>query len=320
MFSALRVRNAAVTATAAAAVLGLTLAGCGGGSEGGGDGGGEALTVGLSVSTLNNPFFVTLRDGAQQAADEAGAELVISDAQNDAASQQSALQNFLTQQVDAIAINPVDSDAAAAAVRPANQEDVPVIAVDRAVNGAEVASTVASDNVEGGRLAAETLADAVGEGEVVVLQGIPGTSASRDRGQGFSERIADSPEVEVVAEQPADFDRAEALDVMTNLLQAHPDIEGVFAENDEMALGAIQALGDRAGDDVVVVGFDGTPDGLDAVQNGTMHASVAQQPAELGSTAVEVALQAARGEAVEQTIQVPVKVVTQDNVEEFVDS
>lgn len=317
MFKNFRVR----AATVAAAALAVGLAGCGSGSDGGGgDGGDGGRTIGLSVSTLNNPFFVALRDGAQQAADEAGAELVVSDAQNDAASQQSALQNFLTQQVDAIAINPVDSDAAAAAVRPANQEDVPVVAVDRAVNGAEVASTVASDNVEGGRLAAEALADAVGEGQVVVLQGIPGTSASRDRGEGFSQGIGEFPDVEVVAEQPADFDRAEALDVMTNLLQAHPDIQGVFAENDEMALGAIQALGERAGGDIAVVGFDGTPDGLEAVQDGSMYASVAQQPAELGRTAVETAIEAAEAGSVEGTIQVPVKVVTQNNVEEFLDS
>lgn len=319
MFTAKRLRAGAVAAASLACAL--VLAGCGSvGGSGGGSGDDGGPTIGLSISTLNNPFFVALRDGAQRAADEAGAELVISDAQNDAASQQSAVQNFLTQQVDAIAINPVDSDAAAAAVRPANQENVPVVAVDRAVNGAEVASTVASDNVEGGRLAAEALADAVGQGKVVVLQGIPGTSASRDRGRGFSEGITQFGDIEVVAQQPADFDRAEALNVMTNLLQAHPDIKGVFAENDEMALGAIQALGDRAGSDVAVVGFDGTPEALEAVRDGTMSATVAQQPAELGKTAVQTAIKAADGGSVQQNIQVPVKVVTEDNVEEFLDS
>lgn len=104
---------------------------------------------------------------------------------------------------------------------------------------------------------------------------------------------------------------------MTNLLQAHPDVDGVFAENDEMALGAIKALGSKAGKSVQVVGFDGTPDGLKAVQDGTLYASVAQQPKELGRIAVRNALRAAEDKKVEQTVKVPVKVVTQQNVAGF---
>ena len=129
-----------------------------------------------------------------------------------------------------------------------------------------MSSFIASDNVAGGKLAAEALAEAIGEsGKVIVLQGVAGTSASRERGQGFSEGIAAFPNIEVVAMQPADFDRAQGLDVATNLLQANPDVVGIFAENDEMALGAIQALGARAGQDVFVVGFDGTDDGAATV-------------------------------------------------------
>ncbi|MEV5888430.1 substrate-binding domain-containing protein [Nonomuraea fuscirosea] len=272
----------------------------------------------MSVSTLNNPYFVQLRDGAQAQATKLGAELTVTDAQNDASQQVNQVQNFTSQNMKAVIINPVDSDAAAPAVKAAERVRIPVVAADRGVNGAEVAQTVASDNVAGGKLAAQELAKQLGEkGTVVVLQGTPGTSASRDRGQGFTEGIAAYPGIKIVAKQPADFDRTKGLDVMTNLIQSHPDVTGVFAENDEMALGAIKALGAKAGQQVKVIGFDGTPDGIAAVQAGTMAASVAQQPRLLGQEAVDAAVKLAKGETVEKTVAVPVKVATKENASEF---
>ena len=286
-----------------------------GATTGGGEGG---QTITLAVSTLNNPFFITLRDGAQEAADAAGATLEVVDAQNDAATQQNQLANAATQGVDAVIINPVDSEAAAAAVTPVLDADIPVIAVDRSVEGKDVNSTVSSDNVAGGKQAAEALAEAMGgKGKVIVLQGVAGTSASRDRGKGFEEGIAAFPDIEVVAMQPANFDRAQGLDVATNLLESNADVTGIFAENDEMALGALQALGDRAGKDVFVVGFDGTEDGLKAVADGTMVATIAQQPAELGKVAVEQALKAIEGEELPAQQPVEVVTVTKDNVADF---
>lgn len=315
------------TGTKTAAVLSaaalMISAGCGSGSdtEEGTGGGGEQLSVGMSISTLNNPFFVAMRQGAEQAAQSAGADLTVQDAQNDAATQANQLQTFLTQGSSAVIVNPVDSQAAAEPVQEAGEADVPVVAADRSVTGAETATTVASDNVEGGKMAARTLAEAVGEsGTVLVLQGTPGTSAARDRGSGFQQAIKNFDQVNVVARQPANFDRTEALNVMTNLLQAHPDITGVFAQNDEMALGAIKALGERANSDVAVVGFDGTPDGLEAVQQGTMHATIAQQPEKLGKRSVELAVKAARGQQVPSEVKVPVEAVTQENVAEFLGS
>ncbi|WP_331459478.1 D-ribose ABC transporter substrate-binding protein [Nonomuraea sp. SBT364] len=297
-----------IPAIVMALALGLTACG----------GGGDGLEIGMSVSTLNNPYFVQLRDGAQAQADKLGATLTVTDAQNDASQQVNQVQNFTSQNMKAIILNPVDSDAAAPAVTAAERVDVPVIAVDRGVNGVEVAQTVASDNVAGGKLAAQELARQMGEqGQAVVLQGTPGTSASRDRGRGFEEGIKAFPNIQVVARQPADFDRAKGLDVMTNLLQSHPDVTGVFAENDEMALGAIRALGSRAGKEVKVVGFDGTPHGLTAVKDGTLAATIAQQPKLLGQRAVEAAVKVARGETVEKSVAVPVKVATQQNVAEF---
>lgn len=293
-------------------VLVALVAGC---QRGGGEGGGAR--IGLSVSTLNNPFFVTLRDGAQSAADEAGAELIVSDAQNDTAQQQDDIQNFVTQQVNAILVNPVDSDAVVPAIEAANQANIPVIALDRGASGGELATTIASDNVQGGNLAGEELIRLVGSGSVAQLEGTPGADPARDRGQGFQDAIDAQSAVEVVASQSANFDRAEGLNVAANILQANPDIAGIFAQNDEMALGAVQALGNSAGDDVKVVGFDATEDGLSAIQDGTMNATVAQQPAEIGSLGVENAISVINGESVEENIPVEVQLVTPENVSEF---
>ncbi|MET7786846.1 substrate-binding domain-containing protein [Streptomyces sp. NPDC005248] len=279
---------------------------------------GTTTKVGMSLSTLNNPFFVQMKAGAQAEAKDAGIDLTVTDAQNDASQQANQLQNFTGAGMQSIIVNPVDSDAVGPAVRAANKADIPVVAADRGVNKAETATLVASDNVAGGRLAAKALADKLGgKGDIVVLQGTAGTSASRERGKGFTEGLKAYPGIKVVASQPADFDRTKGLDVMTNLLQSHPRITGVFAENDEMALGAVKALGSKAGKSVDVVGFDGTPDGLKAVAAGTLYASVAQQPKELGKIAVQNAVEAARGKQVDSTVKVPVKVVTEKNVADF---
>ncbi|MFF9620104.1 substrate-binding domain-containing protein [Streptomyces griseosporeus] len=274
--------------------------------------------VGLALSTLNNPFFVQIEAGARAEAKRLGVDLTVTDAQNDASQQANQLQNFTSSGVDAIVVNPVDSDAAGPSVRAAGQADIPVIAVDRGVNKAETKALVASDNVAGGELAAKTIAGKLGgHGKIVILQGQAGTSAARERAQGFAQGLKAYPGIQVVAEQPADFDRTKGLDVMSNLLQAHPDVQGVIAANDEMALGAVKALGSKAGRSVQVVGFDGTPDGLRAVGAGTLYASVAQQPSQLGKIAVDNALTALKGRKVEQTVKVPVKVVTRDNVAGF---
>ncbi|MGW1435304.1 ABC transporter permease/substrate-binding protein [Streptomyces griseus] len=279
---------------------------------------GGTKKVGMSLSTLNNPFFVQMKEGAQAEAEKAGVDLTVTDAQNDASQQANQLQNFTSSGVSSIIVNPVDSDAVGPGVRSANKADIPVIAADRGVNKADTATLVASDNVAGGKLAADALADKLGgKGSIVILQGTAGTSASRERGAGFAEGLKAYPDIKVVAKQPADFDRTKGLDVMTNLIQSHPGVTGVFAENDEMALGAAKALGAKAGKSVSVVGFDGTPDGLKAVEAGTLYASVAQQPAEMGKIAVQNAVKAAKDEKVESTVKVPVKVVTRENVADF---
>ncbi len=280
-----------------------------------GSGGAGQVRIAMSLSTLNNPFFVGVRDGAEREAAAQGVALSVTDAGSDATRQANDVQNAIARSSDVIVVNPVDSDAIVPSVNAANAAGIPVIALDRAPSGGIVVTTVASDNVEGGRLAARQLARLVGAGPVVVLEGTPGTSAARERGEGFNSEIAKFPQIQVVARQPADFDRTKALNVMSNLLQAHPDVRGVFAANDEMALGAVKALGARAGTDVKVVGFDGTPQGLAAVDAGTINADIAQQPEELGAEAIRQAVAAAGEEPPEESgapHKVPVRVITGD--------
>lgn len=272
-------------------------------------------TVGLSVSTQNNPFFVTLVEGAQAAADEAGVELSVVDAGDDAAKQVSDIEDLVSKNVSVLIVNPVDSDAVSGAVQSAVNAGVKVISVDRVVNDVEIDCQIASDNVAGAEMATQYIADTLGEGiKVAELQGTSGASAAIDRGTGFH-NVADE-KMEVAASQTANFDRTEGMTVMENMLQANSDIQAVFAANDEMALGAVEAIA-GAGKDILVVGFDATDDALAAIKAGRMAATVAQQPALIGATAIENAVKLIAGETIEKNIPVEVTLVTKDNVETF---
>ncbi|WP_108444846.1 ribose ABC transporter substrate-binding protein RbsB [Halomonas denitrificans] len=269
--------------------------------------------IALVISTLNNPFFVTLQEGAQAQAEALGHELIVLDSSNDAARELSNVEDALSRDVDVLLINPTDSDAVASSVRTANAQDVPVITLDRSANGGNVVSHIASDNVAGGEMAGEFIIEQLGgEGKVVQLEGVPGASATRNRGEGFMNAIEMMDGIELVATQPANFNRSEGLNVMENLLQAHQQIDAVFAQNDEMALGAQRALQASGLDDVVLVGFDGTDDGIQAVNDGKMSATIAQQPARIGEFGVTAADRLLKGESVEANVPVPLQLVVQE--------
>lgn len=290
-------------------------------TEDDGEAAGEAtdITIGLSISTLANPFFVTLEEGAQAAADEAGIELIVNDSQDDAQAEANGIDDFITQEVDVIVLNPVDSEAAIASVERAQSAGIEVVTVDRAVEGATVASHISSDNVLGGELATEFLIESIdGEGTVAQLEGIPGTDATRERGEGFSNVIEGDDAVELVSSVTANFSRDEGFTVAQDILQANPELDAIFAQNDEMALGAVEAA-DALGslEDLVIVGFDATDDALAAVQDGRMDGTVAQQPSEIGRIGIETAVSLAQGEEIDDEIPVEVELVTADNVDEF---
>ena len=268
-------------------------------------------SIGLSVSTQNNPFFVTLVEGAEAAAAKLGVKIQTTDAADDAAKQATDIETLVSSGIEVLIVNPVDSDAVAGAVSAAISAGVKVISVDRAVNGVEVDCEIASDNVAGAAMATQFIVDTLGEGAIVAeLQGITGASAAIDRSAGFHS-VADG-KLNVVASQTANFDRAQGMSVMENILQGNGDIQAVFAANDEMALGALEAIS-GSGKNVLVVGFDATDDAVEAVKAGRMGGTIAQQPALLGATAVENAVKLMSGETIEKNIPVEVTLVTAEN-------
>ena len=271
--------------------------------------------IGLSVSTQNNPFFVTLVEGAQKAADGYGVEMSVVDAGDDVTKQVSDIEDLVSKGINVLIVNPVDSDAVTGAVEAAKAKGVKVIAVDRVVNGVEIECQIASDNVLGAELATQYIVDNLGEGvKVAELEGVPGASAAIDRSKGFH-NVADT-KLEVVAKQTANFDRAQGMSVMENMLQANGDIQAVFAANDEMALGAVEAIS-GAGKDIVVMGFDATDDALAAIKDGRMAGTIAQQPALIGKTAVDNAMKLIAGETIPTAIPVEVTLVTAENVDTY---
>jgi len=270
------------------------------------------VTIGLSVSTLQNPFFVSLQEGAEAAAKRLGVTLVVEDAGDDAHQQTTQIQSLIDQGVSVLLINPVGGDAVVAAIEAANEAGVPVFTIDRSASGGEVVSHIASDNLAGGKMAGDYLAESLGKtGKIVELQGIPGTSAAEARGAGFNEAMEAYPDMELVAQETANFDRAEGQTVFAQILEEQDEIDGVFAHNDEMILGAIEAAkeADRAGD-IQFVGFDAVEDAITALEEGDLLATVAQQPAEMGRLGVEAAVAYLNGEDVEDFIPVDLALIT----------
>ncbi|NMD69805.1 ribose ABC transporter substrate-binding protein RbsB [Bacillus sp. DNRA2] len=268
------------------------------------------IKIGLSVSTLNNPFFVSLRDGVKKEAKALGVQIKVVDAQNDTAKQINDVEDLIQQGVDILLINPTDSAAISTAVQSANNIGIPVVTLDRSAEKGKVATLVASDNIKGGEMAAEYIVKMLGENvQVAELEGVPGASATRERGKGFH-NIADK-KLNVTAKQSADFDRTKGLTVMENLLQSNPDIKAVFAHNDEMALGAIEAI-NSSGKDIMVIGFDGNDDALNAIKAGKMEATVAQQPELIGKLAVDAGIDVLQGKKVAKNIPAPLKLVVKE--------
>ena len=269
------------------------------------------VTIGLSISTLNNPFFVTLKDGADKEAKAEGADLTVVDAGDNTAKQLSDIEDLIQKKVSVLIINPTDSDAVVSAVEDANKANIPVITVDRASNGGKVVAHIASDNVKGGSMAADYILKAIGnKGNIVELQGTAGTSAAVDRGKGFHSVVDSVAGVKVVASQPADFDRAKGLSVMENILQGNKDIQAVFAANDEMALGALSAIQAAGKNNIVVVGFDATDDAVKLIKEGKMAATIAQKPDLIGQIGIQTAMKVAKGEQVPASIPVDLQLVT----------
>jgi ABC-type sugar transport system substrate-binding protein len=254
-------------------------------------------TVGLSVSYLENWFFGALVAGARQRAELLGITLVVRDAVKSDAAQLRDISEMLNMRADLLIVNPVNSQTVVPAIDLANRATVPVISVDRRCAGGRVISHVGSDNAAGGRMAADVISRRLqGSGRIVELEGTPGTSAAQERGEGFNQALAAHPALQVVVRETANFDRQAARQQIEALLAEGLAFDGLFAHNDDMILGVLDALAARGGTvRPVLVGFDATPEAVQAVRDGRLSATIAQQPARMGELALECAAAYFRG-------------------------
>lgn len=277
-------------------------------------------TVALVVKTLNNPFFIEMQKGAEEAARKAGVTLLVQAAERevDVERQMQIIENLIERKVSALCIAPSGSREIVPVIVKANKAGIPVLAVDTRVDekalaaaGGRIETFIGSDNYDGGRIAGAFVAEKLGgRGNIAVLEGIPGHETGDARLRGFRDAIAKTPGIRIVASQPANWERDQGFNVCQNILQAHPGVQALFACNDLMALGATEAIA-AAGKTgkIIVVGFDAQPEARGAIQKGTMAATVAQFPARMGATAVEHAAKLLRGGKLEPFTPVAIELV-----------
>jgi ribose transport system substrate-binding protein len=294
-------------------------------NRGGNTSGDGRQTVALVLKTLNHPFFVDMRRGAQDAADRLGVRLQVqaADREIDVEKQMQIVENLIQTGIGVLCITPSGSREIVSALVKARDANVPIIIVDTRVDADAAAAAgvhpltfIGSDNYQGGRLAGEYVSTSTGgKARVAILEGIPGHETGDSRLRGFRDAIQGQPGITIVASQPANWERDQGFNVFQNMLQAHPAIDTVFAASDLMALGAIEAIAasGRAGT-IRVVGFDALDDAKQAIEAGTMDASVAQFPYEMGKAAVESAVRAMNGEQLPADIMVKLEMVTKTNV------
>ena len=282
-------------------------------------------TVALVLKTLNNPFFIDMQKGAELGAKPLGVQLLVQAAERevDVEKQMQIVENLIQRRVDAICLTPSGSREVVPAIVKANRAGIPVLIIDTRVDaaalqqaGGHVAAFIGSDNFEGGQIAGTYIKEVVGaNGRVAVLEGIPGHETGDARLRGFRKALAGESGIEIVASQTANWERDQGFNVFQNILQSHPQVQALFACNDLMALGAVEAIA-AAGKTgkIVVVGFDAVSDARDAIRAGKMNASVAQHPEIMGQLAVENAYKLIRGQTVSNEIPVKVELITGKNV------
>jgi len=265
----------------------------------------EPKTVAFVLKTLSNPYFIAMKDGIDSLSQSRRIAVTVqaTPKESDVVQQVDMVNAFIDNQtISAICITPNSSEAIVPSIVRANRRRLPVVIVDTKVDsaamarqGATIQAFIGSDNRQGARLAASILVEAIaGNGEVGILEGVPGQETAQARSEGFREEISRHAGVKLVARQAADWDRERAYSASQAMLLAHPGLVGLFASNDEMALGAIRAIQD-AKREVVVVGFDATDEARKAVEDGFLAATIAQDPVRMGAEALAMADSLAKG-------------------------
>lgn len=305
-----------VVLAAAAASTALVLAGCS--TDAAGPSGTDTKKIGVSMSFLNQ-FYAAAVEGMQTEADNQGYELVVVNANSNSSQQVSQVQNLVSQQVGAIIFAQLDAASGGASLSAAEAGGVPVIAIDQVPAAENYVTYIGSDSVKMGQQACEFLVKEIGgQGDIAIVQGVPGSSTQLQRTEGCDGVLAESPSVNVVSTTSANWDQNTAANVFANVLTANSDLAGVFAQNDDMALGAVTAIGSANHSPIPMVTIDGFPAVYDAIENGQITATISQQPFLMGQLAVQNAIKAMAGEGAsipKQQIQEAV-LVTTDNVGE----
>ena len=297
-------------------VLGAALV-AGGCKQGGGSGGSGGKRIGVTLLTREHEFYRQLEAGLKEAADKQGYQLTITSGDFDLAKQQSQIENFITQQVDAIIVCPADSKGIGPAIKQANDANIPVFTADISAQGGQIISHIASDNLAGGRLAADFIAKALGgQGEVGII-GQQEVQSGLDRELGFKEEMKKYPNIKIVSVLNGGGVRDRALKAAEDMLQGNAGLAGIFGINDDSALGALAAAEARGRNDLVIVGYDAIPEATKAIQRGTpLKADVAQQPHEMGAKTIEAIATHFAGGKLEKFIPVPVRIVDANSLKE----
>ncbi len=288
------------------------LAGCSGKSGGGGV---KRPVIGVSLLTQTHAFYKELEDGLREEAKARNLDLVIVACEMDPAKQASQIEDFVAQHVAALLVAPCDSSAIGQNLQSAAAAHIPVFTADIAARTGAVVSHVASDNVQGGRLAAQAMAKFIGDAGTVIIIDQPTVASVQDRVRGFDEELKNHPNITVVARPGADGQRAKAMAVMEDMLQAHRDVKGVFGINDDSALGALSVIEAAGRKDLVVIGYDATAEAQAAIKRGSpLKADVIQYPKKIGKTAIEMIARYLAGEKVPSMVPVEVGLVTADTL------
>lgn len=274
----------------------------------------SAKRIGVTLLTKEHEFYRDLEAGLNDAAKQNNFQLTITSGDFDLAKQQSQIENFILQRMDAIIVCPADTKGIAPAIEAANAANIPVFTADIAASGGRVVSHIASDNLAGGRLAAEYIAKALnGQGSVGIIAQ-PEVQSTIDREQGFREALKQHAGIKIVSGLNGEGKRDRALKAAEDMLQAHADLKAIFAINDDSALGALSAAEARNRKDLIIVGYDATPEAVRAITSNTqLKADVAQQPQAIGRRTIEAVVTHFAGTKPAPVITVPVRIVDATN-------
>lgn len=279
----------------------------------------KQTVIGVSLMNLSSEFIAMIHEQIEARAKEAGVKLVVTDAQRRPENQVQQVESFIAQRVDAIILNPCEFEASSPAVTKARAAGIPIINVNSETQ-AEPTAFIGSRDEESARLAMEYIAKRLnGQGNLLMIQGFLGQAAQIKRDAGAKEVLAREKGLTLLAQQTGEWDRAKSMTLMENWIQSYgPKINAVFAQNDEMGLGAVLAL-ERAKlkDKVVVVSVDAIADALRAVKDGRLDATVFQDAKAQGRTAVDAALKIIRKEPFEKQVYVPFQLVTKENISQY---